>query len=32
LLCVNPHARAAVGVVPLSWREWSKLRCLAFLF
>ena len=30
LLCVNPCAPAAVSVLRPSWREWSKLRCLAF--
>ena len=30
LLCVNPCALAAVSVLRPSWREWSKLRCLAF--
>jgi len=32
LICVNPCALAAVSVLPPSWREWSKWRCLAFLF
>ena len=30
--CLHPCALAAVSVLPPSWTEWSKLRCLAFLF
>ena len=29
--CVNPHAFAAVSVIPPSWREWSKLSCSKYV-